>query len=250
MRSCFVCGRLLILVTVASAGCQKPSIPPMTTAFPVAQTAVSPGAEPEDNHFLRVDRDPTQGMFVAGMSVVKVANQATGAGDDTALYIAEIEQRDTAYWTNATRDLTSISFLTFFDWSSVPTREVTVRELLTAAHRLDTRLLLVYAANDLAANASELVGGLYDTETGKLLGAAKSYVVFERPDPEAPYVKDLKGDFRVIDARYQAAREFERLIHDGIYEIALTDSPEKKIQPNDWGPMQMPAWPWPVRTVK
>lgn len=245
-------GRLtaMMLFVLLGSGCKQPVMVSELTIEPVQIEDVSPGVEPPDNAFVRVEQARTEGRFACAMSVVRVRHAPTSAEGDWGLVIEEIPQKDTGHWTEATRDLPSISFVTFFDWSSVPTRAVTIRTLLSAAHRVNTRLLLVYAQNHLGPNEAEVVGALYDAESGNLLGAGRTMAAYVEGDGMQAWPSELEDDQRHRDARYQSARRFETLIHDALHELALSDSPATQLRPNPWGPMRTPDWPWLTPPIK
>lgn len=240
----------VVAAVVVAGGCSKPQFIGELTIEPVQMEQMAPGVEPPDNAYVRMDESRTEGRFSCGMSVVRVHDAPQPDSDAWQLMIAEIQQKDTAHWTKATRNLPAISFVTFFDWSSVPTRAVTIRELLSAAQGVNTRLLLVYAQNELGPNEAEVLGALYDTETGQLLGAGRTMAKFIEADGTQEWPSEMKGDQRWRDARYVSARRFESMVHDAIYALSLSDSPATQLRANPWGPMRTPDWPWLTPPVK
>lgn len=247
-------GRLTIFVgcVLLAGACSKPQFVGELTNEPVQMEHVAPGVDPPDNAYVRVDESRTEGRFTCAMSVVRVKHAPVGdlGSEDWALVIDEIPQKDTGHWTEATRDLPSLSFVTFFNWSSVPTRQVTIRGLLAAAHRVNTRLLLVYAQNEIGPNEAEVLGALYDTENGQLLGAGRTTAAVVEADGLQAWPSELEDDQRGRDARYLTARRFEVMLHDAIHTLSLSDTPATQLRPNPWGPMRTPEWPWLTPPIK
>lgn len=238
----------LVALGLPLAGCQKQTPEVIVYEPPLELADLAAGLpEPDNGYALLVD-DASRGRFSSVLAIARLA--VDPARDTWRLEFAPLNATEQAHWSDAVRGLDPVRKPLFLTRRNT---ELTGRDfdgLCRAAARRNARLLLVYTVNSTGPNTAQVLGVLYELTDRTPLATfhAAAHYVNEDGVEESPNPK--KGDYRDIDARYQAQRQFEQHVTDCLRELIELDQPVPAVHPDDkwtspfierwWVPRQYP----------
>ncbi len=232
-------GWFLVVAALGVGGCDTAK-PVMRGLVQFSDLGVT-GPAPEPNRFTAIETQPSIGRFPAGVAVARTMLEDAGAGERPTLTLDVLTNPEALYWNELWDSIPKIREVIVVDPQSLPQKTVTVSQLLAAARRLRCRLCVIYGQNDVADNASQVLGAVYDADTGELIGTVFAEETVDPREKRPPLPGAPDGDKRNTDAHWLAARKFEQLTRAFVLELIDRDRdagapPETTTQPAAPGP--------------
>lgn len=181
------------------------------------------GSAADVNTFARAETQTSIGRFPAGIGVARVCLEAEGPAGTPALVLDPLSSAEAPYWNELFDSIDRIRELVLIDPQGVPQRYVTIPQLLASCRKQKGRLCLVYAQNDIADNASQVIGALYDADSGELVGTAFAEEVVDPKEKRERPADRPDGDERHMDAHWLAEQKFRQIVRDFVWELINRD---------------------------
>lgn len=205
----------------------------------ITQDDLAPGLDAPNNAHLLLSREATLGRFACGLAIARFDTRGDGFEPD--LQVSDISPAEQARWNETFRGTASVRELIFLSRISSDDGRRDPTALCMVAERLGAPLLLIYSPNRHGPNTAQVLGVLYEVRDARpiaTLHAAARFV--DAGGAETPPERRF-GDQRESDARYQAARAFEKHTLSCLMDLIALDSRPATTQPHDW------QKPWPER---
>ncbi len=237
---------LVLALVIGAAGCESTRPAVRRTLVQLADLGAT-GANPDVNTFALVETQASIGRFPAGVSVARVMIEDAVSGGRAAMAIDRLLDPEALYWNELFDSIPRVREVLVIDPQSVPQRYVTIPMLLESSRRLRCRICVIYAQNDVADSASQLLGAVYDADTSELIGTAFAEEVV---DPKARIERPADrpdGDDRHRDAHWLAARKFEQIVRGFVSDLISRDrEPGAPAEPGTQPTPPPPAAPGPA----
>ncbi len=198
-----------------------------------------PGLGPVDNTHLLLSREPTVGRFTCSLAIARFDSR--GETFHPQLELSDIPPAEQAHWVEAFRGVSDIREMVFLSRISSQNGRRDPESLCAVARRFGAPLLLIYTPNRHGPNTAQVLGVLYDVATTRPIATLHAGARFVDDNGRETAPEHIRGDRRDWDARYQAARAFEKHAQACLTELVLLDSPPPTTQPHEW------QKPWPER---
>ncbi|MGB0715894.1 MAG: hypothetical protein ACPGXK_08450 [Phycisphaerae bacterium] len=189
---------------------------------------------------------PTQGLFPARISVVRLARSEDCMKSEVRdAELFRDPRNEFLQWNSAFDDQMAVSEVFPIARRDLGGGPAMPPQILAAMSALGGEIGLIYAVNELAENETEMLGALYDTSSMKQLASMRAVaesVIFE--EDEEPEDEDI--NLFETDSKALVRDEFERLVYLALRELIMNDEPAKVEAPEGWipdRPMVPAQWP-------
>lgn len=231
---------VLAVVTWPSSGCHEERVafvyePPLTI------DDLARGLEAPNNAFLLLSNTVTTGRFASPLAIAKLEPRQDHL-NGAALEFVQMKPNEEAYWTEQMRGVIALQELIFLRPRTTKPEGQTLEALCGAARRLEAPLLLIYAPNALGPNSAQVFGVLYDTATHRPLATLHASSTFLDTEGMEVSPDEEEGDFRQVDAHYQAQREFEKHALACMRAVIHLDHSAPTTQPHGWDQPFLERW--------
>lgn len=238
---------VLIALMLATTGCATRKKEAIWTPLPpvswsdIAPSQVVPAA---NGHRLQLT-EPTRGLFPASMAVTRLAvDQGDGQRQPT---LFTDPRNEFLQWNKSFDDKLALSEVFPIGARDLGGHDAQPQHILAAFRALDARIGLIYAVNDISQLESEVLGVLYDVNTGQPLASVHARETsVTPPEDETPY---QRVNLWKWDARALARTQFEKSLRACVLELISRDEPAMIETPEGWkhvAPTR--AVDWPPRT--
>jgi hypothetical protein len=224
--------------TIPLAGCASKKEAPCVYERKIEMRDLSAEAAQVENAFVLQTAETTSGRFACSLSVAKFTLDEAGG----TVKFRRMTEMEEAGWVNATCGLKEVTDLQFLNPIDTIPNPPTLDYLCAAARDLHTVMLLIYAPNRFGPNSAQVLGVLYDANTGLPLASLHSSANFLDPEGAESPPDELKGDHRDIDAYYQAERAYERYVVQCLGALIKQDNPPPTTQPHRWSTPPSERW--------
>lgn len=192
-------------------------------------------ADVESNTYAIYQKSKTVGRFPCSLAVIRVRSELQdnpNQQNGRELVIDLLPEPGAVPWAELFDSFPAITTVKVMGRPAVKFEQVTVDELIQAARKQHTSLVLVYGQNDQPDDKVKLVGALYDCNTRELAATIDSQVepIYGLPTPP----DRLKQDRRHEDSECLTRGRFQELVLYCMDELTKMDTPSTTTQPNPW----------------
>lgn len=235
---------LIVLQTTGGCAPKKEEVwtPPPHVGW--TNIGTQPLGEPHESYRILVDA-PTKGLFPAEIGVTRVGPSTQ---DDHRVpgdwMLLRDPRNELLRWNSAFDDQMAVSAVFPIAQRDLGGAPTTPEQILAANHALDARIALIYAMNQLTETESEMIGALYDAESGQPLASFHASAV-SLPPPE-DQADDEPADPWKTDSKALVRAKFERIVYACIRELIARDLPAEIQSRDGWvpeGPIEPVQWP-------
>ncbi|MCH8148713.1 MAG: hypothetical protein IH987_12075 [Planctomycetes bacterium] len=238
------------LVMTGAEGCasskclsQEAWVPkPRVTWSEIAPAPMIPAAQ----GFHLLTTEPTQGLFPASMGVTRVAfAEKSKVGEPLRLCLLRDPRNEFLQWNAAFDDQFPVSEVFPIDQRNLAGAEAQPSLILEVFRTMHARIGFVYAVNELSEDETEMIGTLYDVDSGKPLAAIHAQA---KSDPTPDEDTDA-SDLWETDSRALVRAAFAGHVYQCIRTLIALDQPAAQESPEGWTP-EGPIWPieWPPKS--
>jgi hypothetical protein len=181
--------------------------------------------------FMLLGDEESVGRFTAALVIARLGPCGPGAD---GLQVLEISAQEQAFWSEQMRGVSALREIVYLNPRGTKPEPESPAWLCERAGALGGALLLVYSRSELAPNAAEVLGVLYDVARERPLATLRAAAEFTNDKGVCASPDKEKGDHRDSDARYQAQRAFERNTLACLRELMHADHPPATTQPHNW----------------
>lgn len=248
---------LTTLVLLGATGCEKDETPDFAfdPAPPVPwRDLLDRDTTAPENEYTILIPQPTQGLFPMSLAIARImAVQPSGERDDAEpgeyeLTLAMQPPHDFLRWNSVFDDIRLVSEVFPLSQISLNGESITTTTLIESSQAMRGRLCLIYAADDIAPDESEVKGVLLDTRTREVLAMIHARGHYTEPTKkEKEQEKETESDATILlkpcTPRLVAERRFEQLTRDCILALVRHDRPIEPQPVEGW----VPELPWAPR---
>ncbi|MFH1746364.1 MAG: hypothetical protein ABIG44_04895 [Planctomycetota bacterium] len=225
---------LVALILTTLIGCHRPPVTVYEDRLDMDQLAT--GMSAQDNQYCLLVGQQTTGRFPCTLAI---AQYAPTAGVAEALSVMDMKPADEATWSETFRGSIAVRDLRFISPRSLKATGEDRAGAIRAARLAGARLLLVHAVNRYGPNSAQVLGVLYETDTGQPLATLHTSANYVNEEGVEVAVDDESGDQRARDARYQAVKAFEHQAFACLADQVQRDTAPGTIEEHRWTPLYL-----------